>query len=87
MPNKPAAKKALRQSIKKTVINSALKNDLKMALKRARRATDVKSAESAALLRQTVQLIDKSVRRRLIKKNTAARTKSRLMKLWNKKST
>jgi small subunit ribosomal protein S20 len=86
MPNKPAAKKALRQTLKRTPINSALKDELKRALKTARRIKDVKSAESVALLRQTVKLIDKSVRKRVLKKNTASRAKSRLVKLWNKKT-
>ena len=86
MPNKSAAMKALRQTKKHTAINRAVAKELKDALKKARRTTDVKSAEAAQLLRQTVKLIDKSVRKKVLKKNAAARTKSRLMKLWNKKT-
>jgi|SRR3989344_4600603 len=86
MPNKPAAKKALRQTVKHTLANQAVLDELKRALKRARRLSDIKSAEASALLRQTIKLIDKSVKKRVIKKNTAARAKSRLMKLWRKKT-
>lgn len=86
MPNKPAAAKALRQSKKRAAVNAAVKDELKRALKKARRVTDAKSAESQELLRATVKLIDKSVRKRVLKKNAASRTKSRLVKLWNKNS-
>lgn len=84
MPNKPAAVKALRQTRKRTVVNRGLTRELKLALKKARRVTAVRSAEAEQLLRQTVKLVDKAVRRKVLKKNTAARTKSRLMKLWQR---
>jgi small subunit ribosomal protein S20 len=86
MPNKAAAIKALRQTKRRTVLNSSVAKELKLTLKRARRATEVKSAESQKLLKETVRLIDKSVRKKVLKKNAAARTKSRLMKLWQKRS-
>lgn len=85
MPNKAAASKALRQTKKRTVINLAIDRELKLALKRARRITDAKGDKAAELLKQTVKLIDKAVRKKVLKKNAAARTKSRLMKLWRKK--
>ena len=63
-----------------------IKQNLKKTIKKVRRITETKNAEAQELLRQTVKLIDKAVRQRVLKKNAAARTKSRLMKLWNKRS-
>jgi small subunit ribosomal protein S20 len=86
MPNTPAARKALRQTRKRTLINRAVARQLKAALKRARRTTDVAQADAQQRLRETVKLIDKAVRRNVLKQNAAARTKSRLMKLWRRRS-
>ncbi len=85
MPNKAAAIKALRQTKKRTLRNNAVKDELKRTLKKARRMSDVKSAEAQALLKKTVQMVDKAVRKKVLKKNAAARVKSRLMKSWNKR--
>ena len=85
MPNKPAAFKALRQTKKHTLINRTVARELKAALKRARRITETQSAEAQHLLRETVKLVDKAVRKKVLKKNAAARTKSRLIKLWQKR--
>ena len=86
MPNKLSSIKALRQSKKRMVINRKIKDDLKRAIKKARRLTETKNAAAQQLLKETVKMIDKAVRKRILKNNTAARTKSRLMKLWNKRS-
>lgn len=86
MPNKPSSIKDLRQSRKRTIVNRKIRDDLKRAIKKARRATEVKSAEAQQLLRATVKIIDKAVRKKVLKQNVASRTKSRLMKLWNKKT-
>jgi small subunit ribosomal protein S20 len=86
MPNKPAAAKALRQSRQRALRHRALARDLKAALKRARRHEVVVGEAAQQLLRQTVKLIDKAVRQNILKKNAAARTKSRLMKLWGKRA-
>ena len=77
--------KALRQAKKRTTRNNAVEKELKIALKHARRATETMSAEAQAMLKKTVQLVDKAVRKNVLKKNAASRTKSRLMKLWNKR--
>ncbi|OGL87380.1 hypothetical protein A3I40_03760, partial [Candidatus Uhrbacteria bacterium RIFCSPLOWO2_02_FULL_48_12] len=84
--NKPASWKSLRQTKKRTAVNVKIKQNLKKTIKKVRRITETKNAEAQELLRQTVKLIDKAVRQRVLKKNAAARTKSRLMKLWNKRS-
>ena len=68
------------------VINHKIKDDLKRAIKKARRLTAVRTEEAQKLLRETVKIIDKAVRRGVLKKNTAARNKSRIMTLWNKRT-
>ena len=77
--------KALRQSKKRTLSHRVVGKELRLVLKKARRATEVKSAEAQELLRKTVKLIDKGVRKKVLTKNAAARTKSRLMKLWQRR--
>lgn len=79
--------KALRQAKKRTIQHRLVTRDLKTAIKKARKTTETKTAEAQKLLSETVRLIDKSVRKKVMKKNTAARAKSRLMKLWNKRAT
>lgn len=86
MPNKPSSIKALRQSKKRMLINHKVRDDLRRVIKKARRITEIKNAEAQQLLKTTVKMIDKAVHKKILKKNAAARTKSRLMKLWNKRS-
>ena len=86
MPRKANAMKALRQTKKRTAQNKSVRETLKRTLKNARKAATTKSAEAESLLKATVQMLDKSVKKKVLKKNAAARTKSRLMKLWQKTS-
>ncbi len=81
MPNKANAKKALRQAIKRTAWNKVRKDAFKDAIKSTKKAT---SLEDAKKLAQTAQkALDKAAKRGVIKKNTAARKLSRLMKSVN----
>lgn len=70
-----SAKKAIRSSARKRVFNLRRKKALSETTK-AFRATP-----STAALAQAYQAIDKAAKRGLIKKNNAARKKSRLAKL------
>jgi small subunit ribosomal protein S20 len=80
MPNKRNAKKALRQNIKRAALNRMRKDAYKDALKKA-----VKSnGQDKELLRKVQQALDKAAKRGVIKKNTAARKLSRLMKKTQK---
>lgn len=72
MPITKSAKKALRSSKRKRVVNIARKDALKNSLKEAR------SSKTAESLSKAYQAIDKAMKRGLIKKNTAARRKSRI---------
>ncbi len=79
MPIKQNAKKADRQRKKRAARNLIVKNAYKDAVKAVSRATeagkDVKEA-----LRLAQQKLDKAAKRGVIKKNTAGRKLSRLMK-------
>ena len=84
MANHPSALKRHRQSQKRRLINTTNRHKLKTQLKKLKTAIAGKKSEDAKmLLPQTFSLIDKSVQKGVIKKNTAARYKSRLTKSVN----
>lgn len=84
MANHPSAVKRYRQSQKRRLVNSQNAHKLKTQLKRLKTAIAGKKVDDAkAILPQTFSLIDKSVQKGVIKKNTAARYKSRLTKSVN----
>lgn len=69
-----SAKKAHRASLRKRVFNVRRKRTLVSAVK------DAKKDMSTDSLAKAFQAIDKAAKRGIIKKNTAARKKSRLAK-------
>ena len=84
MANHPSAVKRYRQSEKRQLINSKNSSKLKTQLKKLKTAIAArKTADARGLLPATFSLIDKSVQKGVIKKNTAARYKSRLTKSIN----
>ena len=84
MPSKHAAFKALRQSKKRRARNTKAKKNLSMAIKTGRRLTgEGKAAEAKAAVLKAIKLLDRAVSKGVVKKNTAARKKSRLMKKLN----
>lgn len=85
MPNKPSAKKAIRQSAKRNILNSARKETMKNSVKKIKKLAQAnKKDEAKKLVAAAYQAIDKAAKRGIIKKNTANRKKSRLMKQLNK---
>jgi small subunit ribosomal protein S20 len=72
MPNLNASKKDLRKTKKRTIRNSAAISQLRTLMKKAKIDKDPKSAVEA------ISIIDKAAKKGLIKKNTAARYKSRI---------
>jgi small subunit ribosomal protein S20 len=78
VPRTRSAKKHMRQTKARTVVNRAQRSALRSAVKKARTATG--EARKAALL-EAEALLDRAGRKNLIHRNTAARTKSRLSKL------
>ena len=84
MANHASALKRYRQSEKRRLINSKNGSKLKTQLKRLKTVIAAKKvADAKGLLPETFSLIDKSVQKGVIKKNTAARYKSRLTKSIN----
>jgi len=84
MANHPSAIKRYRQSQKRRLINQMNRHRLKTQLKKLRTAiSGGKAADAKAILPETFGVIDRSVRKGVIKKNTAGRYKSRLTKRVN----
>lgn len=85
MPIKKAAKKALRQSKKRRSRNLQIKQGLKETIKRFRALVEKKKTKEAQdLLKKCYRLLDLAAKKKVIKKNTASRKKSRLTSALNK---
>jgi len=85
MPITKSAKKALRQNKRRRQRNLRQLNVLKTTIKKIKKLnTENKKEEALKLLPQAYKVIDKAVKTGLIKKNNAARKKSRLTKLISK---
>ncbi|HTT64988.1 MAG TPA: 30S ribosomal protein S20 [Bryobacteraceae bacterium] len=79
MANHFSALKRMRQDEKRTQYNRENKSRLRHQIRAMRRAINGKDARAAAeLLPATFSLIDRSARKGIIKKNTAARYKANL---------
>lgn len=75
MPVTVTAKRALRSSSKKAVVNSLIISKLESAIRQA------KKAKSVSAIKKAVSLSDRAVKKNVIKKNKANRIKSSLSKL------
>jgi len=85
MPRIKSAKKALRQNARHREKNLAKIKPMKKLIKEIGQLIVAKKKdETIKLLPKVYQAIDKSAKAGIIKKNTAARRKSRLTKLINK---
>ncbi len=84
MPNIRAAAKSLRQTKRRTARNLKIKTGVTVALRLARRAIATQNNEAKKLIANAVKLLDRSVQKNVLKKNTAARLKSRLVKALHK---
>jgi small subunit ribosomal protein S20 len=83
-PRKKSVLKAIRQTRRRTAINRANRSHLRTQLKRFRLALDAENLPQAReLLSPILSILDRSVRKRLLHPNTAARTKSRLLVRFN----
>ena len=79
-----SAKKALRQSKKRKALNIKKKDRMKKLIKELRVFVDEKKIEEAKnFLPKVYKAIDKAAKSGVIKKNTAARKKSRLTRIVN----
>ncbi len=78
MPILRNAKKALRASKKKTIINGQVKSKLKSTI------DEMKKSPTADKLSSVFSAVDRSVKKNILQKNKAARIKASLSKLLNK---
>ena len=81
MPITQSAKKAIRGSLRKKAFNDARKKVMKEIIKKIKKLSKTSKAEAAKLLSTAFQAIDKAAQKGVIKKNNAARKKSRLSRL------
>ena len=79
MPITQSAKKALRQNVRRRARNLAQAKVLKETIKK------FKKSPTAELLSQVYKKLDKAAKTNIVKKNKAARLKSRLSKFLVKK--
>lgn len=87
MPITKSAKKALRQSKRKKVVNSNRSKEMKDVVKKVKQlVVKGESKDATKMLSDAYQAIDKAAKRGIIKKGAADRKKSRLAKSLNKKS-
>lgn len=85
MAIKESAKKALRQSVRRNIMNSQRKKKIKNLVKEVKVLVEEKKIDEAKkLLPQIYKALDKTAKKNTIKKNTASRRKSRLTKMVNK---
>lgn len=81
MANTSSAKKAARAALKKRVYNERRKRAMKSGVKEFRKLAGAKATDASKKLPEVFQAIDKALKRGVIKKNTAARMKSKLSKI------
>ncbi len=87
MPQSKSAKKSLRQSEKKRLLNRRYKNKMKRLIKEFKLLLkEGKKATAEKLLPQVYKAIDKAAKKNIIKKGNASRKKSRLTAALNKLS-
>lgn len=79
MPIKASAKKYMRVTDRKTTQNKIVKGVMKSAIKKVKLAVSNQDMnEARELFKDAQQAIDKAAKANIIKKNNAARKKSRL---------
>ena len=81
MPITMSAKKAVRGSLRKKAVNDRRKRAMKEIMKKIEKIAKTDKAEGLKMLSKAFQAIDKAAKKGVIKKNNAARKKSRLAKI------
>ncbi|NLN77862.1 MAG: 30S ribosomal protein S20 [Armatimonadetes bacterium] len=85
MPNIKSVVKDVKKSRERRLRNLDTRSKIKTFVKKTKSAMDEQSDQTAALLNETVSILDKAAKRGIIHPNAAARRKSRLMKRINAK--
>lgn len=83
MPNKRSAEKELRKTIKRNAANKQVSNKMKDLVKKSLKQIKANDQSAKENYTKTIKAIDKAAKKGVIKKNTASRKKSRLMKKIN----
>ncbi len=78
-----SARKRARQIIKRTERNRVVKSQLKTSIRRFTEALDNKDDSVTPRLKEAIRTIDKAVSKGVLHKNTGARKKSGLTRLYN----
>ncbi len=79
MPIKESAKKYMRVTERKTARNKIVKGIFKSAIKKTREAVKIGATDDAQKwLKIAIKSLDKAGQKKILKKNTVARKKSRL---------
>lgn len=84
MANLKAAIKDLKQTKKRTVYNKRIKDDIKTLMKKTRKAIEAKSENAEEMVEKCCKLLDKASQKKVIRKQTVNRKKSRLQLSYNK---
>ncbi|OHA18084.1 MAG: hypothetical protein A2836_01690 [Candidatus Taylorbacteria bacterium RIFCSPHIGHO2_01_FULL_45_63] len=83
-----SAKKAIRVSARKRIFNLRTQKKIDAVVRDIKKlATSKKLVEAKKMIPLLYKAIDKAVKTKFYKKNTAARMKSRLVKFLNKQTT
>ena len=81
MPITESAKKAVRGSLRKKGFNDRHRRAMKEVIKKIEKLAKTSKAEAVKMLSSAFAIIDKAAKNGVIKKNNAARKKSRLSRL------
>ena len=81
MPITQSAKKAIRGSLRKKAFNDSRKRAMKEIIKKIEKIVKTDKKEALKMLSSAFAIIDKAAQKNVIKKNNAARKKSRLSRL------
>ena len=78
------AEKSARQSVRRNLRNRSVRRTTRTAMGTALTAIEAGDAGAESTVRQAISLLDVAVRKGVMHKNTASRTKSRLAVRLNK---
>ena len=81
MPITQSAKKAIRGSLRKKAHNDRRNRAMKEVIKKIEKIVKTDKAQAVKMLASAFQAIDKAAKGGVIKKNNAARKKSRLSRI------
>jgi small subunit ribosomal protein S20 len=79
MANKKSARKRAVKSLELKQKNRAARSRMRTAVKNVRQAIEAGSDKAEALLAQAIAVVDSTAQKGVVHRNTAARTKSRLV--------